>query len=208
MDCHETWHKPFHWREGHTTLCLTEHHAIKTYWGSRGISPFILILRTRWSWVVNFTPRPLYPGTSAQNWYLIFKFMVVTHEPLELGMCNFVWRLWTCVQVVWDIVRRACVPCFQCEEHAIGRSCSSVMMFWHDCSVAQVRQNSVSVPEYPGTWWVLLSIHQMETELSYVTLRYFYRSEPRDVLILTSTLRHRFFSPKPLGYIGAGGRII
>jgi hypothetical protein len=28
-------------------LCLTEHHAMKTYWGSEGIAPHILDLSTR-----------------------------------------------------------------------------------------------------------------------------------------------------------------
>jgi hypothetical protein len=35
-------------------------YAMKAYRGSRGIPPFILILGTR-SYVVNFTPRLLYP---------------------------------------------------------------------------------------------------------------------------------------------------
>jgi hypothetical protein len=30
------------------SLCLTKHHAMKTYWGSGGIAPFILDLGTRW----------------------------------------------------------------------------------------------------------------------------------------------------------------
>jgi len=33
---------------------------MKTYWGSGGITPHILWLRTRRRWVVSFTPRPLY----------------------------------------------------------------------------------------------------------------------------------------------------
>jgi hypothetical protein len=42
-------------------VLLTEHHAMKTYWGSRGIAPHILDLGTKWRSVVSFTPRPLYP---------------------------------------------------------------------------------------------------------------------------------------------------
>jgi len=42
-------------------LRLTEHHAMKAYWGSGGIGPPILDLGTRWRWVVSFMPRPLYP---------------------------------------------------------------------------------------------------------------------------------------------------
>jgi hypothetical protein len=40
---------------------LTQHHAIKAYWGSGGIAPHILDLRTRWRWVVSFMLRLLYP---------------------------------------------------------------------------------------------------------------------------------------------------
>jgi hypothetical protein len=45
------------------SLCflLTEHHAMKAYWGSGGISPRILDLSTRWRRVVSFVLRPLYP---------------------------------------------------------------------------------------------------------------------------------------------------
>jgi hypothetical protein len=43
------------------SLCLTKHHPMKTYWGSRGIAPRILDIGTRWRWVVSFTPWPLYP---------------------------------------------------------------------------------------------------------------------------------------------------
>jgi hypothetical protein len=43
-------------------ICLlTEYRALKTWWGSGGIAPYILDLGTTWRWVVNFTPRPLYP---------------------------------------------------------------------------------------------------------------------------------------------------
>jgi hypothetical protein len=30
------------------SLCLTKHHALKTYWGSGGIAPRILDLGIRW----------------------------------------------------------------------------------------------------------------------------------------------------------------
>jgi hypothetical protein len=42
------------------SLCLTKPPAMKTYWGSGGIAPYILNLGTRWKSVVTFTPRPLY----------------------------------------------------------------------------------------------------------------------------------------------------
>jgi len=42
---------------------LTEHSAMKAYWGNGGIAPLTRDLRTRWRWVVSFTLRPLYPQT-------------------------------------------------------------------------------------------------------------------------------------------------
>jgi len=36
-------------------------HALKLYRENRGIAVSILNLGIRWRWVVNFTPRPLYP---------------------------------------------------------------------------------------------------------------------------------------------------
>jgi hypothetical protein len=47
--------------KGKVVLFLTEHHAMKVYWGSGGIAPRILDLSTRWRRVISFTPRPLYP---------------------------------------------------------------------------------------------------------------------------------------------------
>jgi hypothetical protein len=32
------------------SLCLTEHHIMKAYWGRGGIAPRILNLVTRWRW--------------------------------------------------------------------------------------------------------------------------------------------------------------
>jgi hypothetical protein len=58
------WEKPDHEGKGKKvklSLCLTKHHAMKTYWGSGGISPRILEFGTRWKWVVSFTPWSLYP---------------------------------------------------------------------------------------------------------------------------------------------------
>jgi hypothetical protein len=42
------------------SVCLTNHRAVRTYWRSGGIAPFILDLGTRWMWVVSFTLRPPY----------------------------------------------------------------------------------------------------------------------------------------------------
>jgi hypothetical protein len=48
------------------SLCfITEHHAVKSYCGSRGKASIILDLGARWRWVVSFTPRPLYPRERA-----------------------------------------------------------------------------------------------------------------------------------------------
>jgi hypothetical protein len=41
-------------------LCLTKHHAMKTYWGSGGVAPRILNLGARWRWVVSFMTHTLY----------------------------------------------------------------------------------------------------------------------------------------------------
>jgi hypothetical protein len=49
-------------------LFSTEHHAMKAYWRSGGISPLILNLGTRCWWVVSFTPQPLYPQ-GKRRWY-------------------------------------------------------------------------------------------------------------------------------------------
>jgi len=67
------------------SLCLTKHHAIKTYWGIGDIyiSPRILDLGTRWRRVVRLTLRPLYhPGT----------------KPPQLTACEVGWApepVWT-----------------------------------------------------------------------------------------------------------------
>jgi hypothetical protein len=42
-------------------VLLTEHDAMKAYWGSGGIAPRIFVLGARWRKVVSFTARPLYP---------------------------------------------------------------------------------------------------------------------------------------------------
>jgi hypothetical protein len=42
---------------------LTEHHAMKAYWGSGSIAPLILCPRHWMGWVVSFTPTERAPGT-------------------------------------------------------------------------------------------------------------------------------------------------
>jgi hypothetical protein len=50
-------------------LCfLTEHQAMKAYWGSGGIALRIFYLGTTWKWVVSFTHWPLYPQEKSP-WY-------------------------------------------------------------------------------------------------------------------------------------------
>jgi hypothetical protein len=47
------------------SLCLTQHHAMKMYWGSGGIAPHIFDLGGEWSASCPscFTPRERPPGT-------------------------------------------------------------------------------------------------------------------------------------------------
>jgi hypothetical protein len=49
---------------------LTEHHAMKAYWGSGIKAPCILDLGTRWRCVVIFMPQPLYPQGKSP-WYTL-----------------------------------------------------------------------------------------------------------------------------------------
>jgi len=51
-------------------VVLTEHHTMKAYWGSGRMAPRILDLCTGCKWVVNCTPRPLYPreGAPVTHW--------------------------------------------------------------------------------------------------------------------------------------------
>jgi hypothetical protein len=49
-------------------LCLTERHAMRTYWWSGGIALRILDFGTRWRWVVSFTLQPLY-SQGKSPWY-------------------------------------------------------------------------------------------------------------------------------------------
>jgi hypothetical protein len=45
-------------------------HAMKTYRGRRGTAPLTLNIGTRWRWVVNFMPRPHYPGKKNPDTHL------------------------------------------------------------------------------------------------------------------------------------------
>jgi len=42
-------------------VLVAGHHAMKAHWGSEDIASRIIVLCTRWRWVVSFTTRPLYP---------------------------------------------------------------------------------------------------------------------------------------------------
>jgi len=55
-------------------LILTEHHAMKLYWGSGSTAPRILDIGTRWR-VVSFTPWPLYPHWNSPRY------------PFHRGLC-------------------------------------------------------------------------------------------------------------------------
>jgi hypothetical protein len=57
------------------SLCLTKHHAMKTYRGSGCTSPCILDLGTSWRRVVSFMHRPLYPR-GKNPWYSLDRKLV------------------------------------------------------------------------------------------------------------------------------------
>jgi hypothetical protein len=107
---------------------LTEHHAIKTYWGSGGIAPHILDLGTRWRWVISFTPRTLYsPGK----------------EPLvSMRLCGLRSRSWRGGEEVnkfppptgtrnFPIIQ----PVAQCYTTELSRLLCRVELLWHMISL-------------------------------------------------------------------------
>jgi hypothetical protein len=53
-------------------LILTEHHAMKAYWGVELLLHSFFNLDTRWRWVVSSTPRPLYPQGN-RPWYSLVR---------------------------------------------------------------------------------------------------------------------------------------
>jgi len=55
-----------------TYLCLIRHHAMKKYWGIRGIASRIVYLGTRWRWVVSYTAWPFYPQ-GKRPWYPLYR---------------------------------------------------------------------------------------------------------------------------------------
>jgi len=70
------------------SLCLTKHHAMKTYWGIGGISPRILNLGIRWRWVVSFTPRPIYSRVNSLL-YPLDRRLGGSH-PFKKGYCIWI----------------------------------------------------------------------------------------------------------------------
>jgi hypothetical protein len=56
------------WHRKRSPCALTEHHAMKAYWGSGSTAPRILWPGTRWRLVVSFMPWPLYPQGKSP-WY-------------------------------------------------------------------------------------------------------------------------------------------
>jgi len=53
------------------SLCLTNHHAMKMYWGSGGVAPRILNLGTRWRQKVSFTLQPLCPRGKSHRYHFV-----------------------------------------------------------------------------------------------------------------------------------------
>jgi hypothetical protein len=109
------------------SLCLTKHHVVKTYWGSRGIAPRIFNLSTRWRRVVSFTPRPFYPCSStwilpvhnsfrgavflqSLDWTLRYQksFWIRAHqwnegEQLQISYCHGIRRFITIITKAWHL---------------------------------------------------------------------------------------------------------
>jgi hypothetical protein len=48
------------WMKVKLSLCVINHHAMKTYGGSERVASRIVNLGARWSWVIGFTLRSLY----------------------------------------------------------------------------------------------------------------------------------------------------
>jgi hypothetical protein len=63
---------------------VTEHHAMKAYWGSRSRVPHILDPGTRCRWVVSFTPRSLY-SRGKSPWYPLERWLGGAHNQTERG---------------------------------------------------------------------------------------------------------------------------
>jgi hypothetical protein len=53
-------------------LCLTKHHAMKTYWGVEVYLHAFFELDTRWRCMVSCTPWPLYPQGKSP-WYPLYR---------------------------------------------------------------------------------------------------------------------------------------
>jgi len=66
------------------SLCLTKHHAMKTYWRNEEIAPRILNRGTRWMWVVSYTPQSLYPLVKRPR-YLLVRRLGGPHSRSGLG---------------------------------------------------------------------------------------------------------------------------
>jgi hypothetical protein len=65
-DWRDAWH--FHLNE---SLLKDKGLAMKTYWGSGGISPRILNISARWRWAVSFTSRSLYLRGKSLRYQLV-----------------------------------------------------------------------------------------------------------------------------------------
>jgi hypothetical protein len=82
------------------SLCLTKHHFTKTYWGTCVKASRILNPGTRWRWMVNFTPRPLYSQGKSPRY------------PLDRrlgGPQDPVWRLWRREKIPFNPTYFCCI---------------------------------------------------------------------------------------------------
>jgi hypothetical protein len=67
---------------------LTEHHAMKAYWRSRGTVPCILDVGTRLRWMVSFMPRPFCPQGKSP-WYPLDRRLGVSQSHgMRRKICN------------------------------------------------------------------------------------------------------------------------
>jgi hypothetical protein len=70
---------------------------MKVYRGSRRITPFIINLGSRWKWVVNFTPRPLYSlgNNPRTRWKEEWTEDRAGVDVLEKRKISWLFRIWT-----------------------------------------------------------------------------------------------------------------
>jgi hypothetical protein len=138
------------------SLYLTMHHPMKTYWRSEVIVPRILDLCTRWRWVVNFTPLPLY--LQGKNpWY-----------PLERIHSNIIFPSMS-RSSKWSLPFRFCNLNIACISHLS-----------HACYMP--RSSHPPWLEHPNIWWSVqvMKLPTMQSSSAsryFIPLRYKYHSQ-------------------------------